>query len=138
MSGRTVRTAAIRMAGGILFAFLLLPVSPQPAAACDVSYQYQPKIDFGNLGSRHTCATSTSLAGSVVVFALALTALAAVGVMAIRRESRAMELDGSTETALSDYLAAAGGGADGGPTRPHRSPSVDIQDEDAERSEPAG
>ena len=96
---RAVRTAAVAVTA------LVLPLlAPSSASACDVGVGYRPEISFGRGGlAGGRCETGTSLTGALLLFLLALAALAALGVVAYRRGQ-----------AAAAALAGAGGGAGAG------------------------
>ncbi|WP_192809157.1 hypothetical protein [Actinomadura montaniterrae] len=111
----TRRTSAVRaigfVLGTLLCAALVLPLAPQSASACDVSYEYKPTVDLKHFGHTRACSTSTSLGGATIVAVLALGALAAGGAMAFKRGAAAVGASSAgpgPAPALIAYLRATG------------------------------
>ncbi|MEX5635531.1 hypothetical protein [Parafrankia sp. FMc2] len=108
MSTRRAHALPRRLAGAVVFAFLLLILGGQPAAACDVSYQYRPSLDIEDLtalNSRQTCSTSTSLVGITAVALLAVLALVTAGAVVVRRGALVARARGGEDAVLIHYLA---------------------------------
>jgi len=97
------------IAGAVLMACLVLPLTARPAAACSVGIGYQPTINLSqpNMGLGHPCTDGTSITGAVIVAVLAIGALAAAGIAAYRRGGAAAG-PSSPDQALATYLDAAG------------------------------
>lgn len=125
MTGRGAIAVPARVILGAAFlACLVLPLSPQAASACDVSYGYKPSLSLSEPGfglHKKACSTPTSLTGAALVALLALAALGATVAKAVRKgEAAAGTLTEQTDPAqvLSGYLRATGM-ATGGPGEPH-------------------
>ncbi|GAA4501635.1 hypothetical protein GCM10023191_052010 [Actinoallomurus oryzae] len=84
------RRAAGVAAGAFLLACLVLPLSAPPASACNVGYVYKPTMSLNkpHMGLRKPCSTRTSMAGVAMVVMLTAGALAAAGVLALRKGER--------------------------------------------------
>ena len=97
------------IAGAVLMACLVLPLTARPAAACSVGIGYQPTINLSqpNMGLGHPCTDGASITGAVIVAILATSALTAAGVAAYRR-GEATARPSSPDEALARYLDAAG------------------------------
>jgi hypothetical protein len=117
MTGRkliAVTAPAVRIVfGALLLACLMLPLAPQQAWACGVSYGHLPSFRFDQprMGLGNECSNTSSLAGAVIVAVLAILVLAAAGARAFERaEATAGSLadQGGSAQALSDYLSATG------------------------------
>lgn len=115
MTGRkltAVPVPAVRMAfGALLLACLMLPLTPQQAWACGVSYRHLPsfKLDQPQLGLGTECSNTISLLGAAIVAVLAISVLAAAVARAFgRAKATAGSLagQGGSAQALSDYLSA--------------------------------
>ncbi|WP_433139832.1 hypothetical protein ACQPZ8_40095 [Actinomadura nitritigenes] len=109
MTRRALRFAA----GTVLAAGLLLPLAPQRASACDVSYDYKPSLDLRkhDFGHGHTCSTGTSLGGVTIVVLLAFGALSAAAATAYKRGAATAGGPSSgpgTSLTLTAYLQATG------------------------------
>jgi hypothetical protein len=112
MTGRKTSVLLARalglVAGAVLMACLVLPLTERPAAACSVGIGYPPTIDLSkpNMGFGYPCTDGTSITGSVMVAVLVTGALAAAGMAAYRRgEASAGPV--SPDQALATYLDAA-------------------------------
>jgi hypothetical protein len=120
MTGRKTPVLLARaldlVAGTVLMACLVLPLTTRPAAACSVGIGYQPTIDISkpNIGLGNPCTDGTSITGAVIVAVLIAGALTAAGITACRR-GEATAKPSSPDEAHATYLDAAGVAP---PTRP--------------------
>lgn len=113
---RLARTALRVAVGSALLTCLILPLSPRPAAACDVSIDYKPSLTISlrhGLGHTEPCTTGTSVAGSVVVALLALGAVAAAANAARKRGAARAEGADLTAYLRATGVAGPGDGAEG-------------------------
>ncbi|MFD0690898.1 hypothetical protein [Actinomadura fibrosa] len=115
MTRRPARRATLHLFGlllGTLFAALLiLPLTPQQASACDVSYAYRPSIDLEHFGRTRTCSTGTSLVGVALVSVVTVGALTATGFLVYRRGAATAGTPpgrSAPAPALAAYLQATG------------------------------
>ncbi|MGW2818728.1 hypothetical protein [Streptomyces sp. NPDC001415] len=111
---RAGRGFAARLVVAMVLALcVVLPTAPA-ASACSVGVGYKPSISMRDLREHPTCSAATSATGSVVVAVLALGALAAAGVLVLRRAERQVHAEqapddaGGQRPALAAYLAATG------------------------------
>ncbi|MCP2341325.1 hypothetical protein [Actinomadura rupiterrae] len=104
---RLVRPARLVVLAA-LAACLVLPLAPQQASACDVSYDYKPQLNLGkpNMGRSKTCSTGTSSVGVVLVAIAAFGALALAGTVVLRRATSLLPTPPGEDQALTDYLQA--------------------------------
>ena len=113
MTGRKTPVLLARalglVAGTVLMACLVLPLTASPAAACSVGIGYQPTIDMSkpSMGLGSPCTDGTSITGAAVVAVVAIGALAAAGIAACRRAERSAG-SSSPGQVLAAYLNAAG------------------------------
>ena len=82
-----IRRGLAAVATAALLVCLTLPLTAQPASACDVSYGYKPSLNLNkpNMGRSAACSTGTSLAGAFFVALLAVGAVVAGGALAYRK-----------------------------------------------------
>lgn len=82
-----IRRGLAAVATAALLVCLTLPLTAQPASACDVSYGYKPSLNLNkpNMGRSAQCSNGTSLAGAFFVALLALGAVVAGGALAYRK-----------------------------------------------------
>lgn len=82
-----IRRGLAAVATAALLVCLTLPLTAQPASACDVSYGYKPSLslDKPNMGRSAQCSNRTSLAGAFFVALLAVGAVVAGGALAFRK-----------------------------------------------------
>jgi hypothetical protein len=82
-----IRRGLAAVATAALLVVLALPLTAQPASACDVSYGYKPSLNLNkpNFGRGAACSTGTSLAGAFFVALLAVGAVVAGGALAYRK-----------------------------------------------------
>ncbi|MFB9834904.1 hypothetical protein [Actinoallomurus acaciae] len=82
-----IRRGLAAVTTAALLVCLTLPLTAQPASACDVSYGYKPSLNLNkpNMGRSAQCSNRTSLAGAFFVALLALGAVVAGGALAYRK-----------------------------------------------------
>lgn len=111
MTVRRLLPGAVRVVVlAALAACLALPLAPQRASACDVSYDYKPQLDLGrpDLGRGKTCSAGTSSVGVLLFTVAVLGGLAAAGSVVVRRGAALLPSPPGEDQALTDYLQATG------------------------------
>ncbi|WP_329091892.1 MULTISPECIES: hypothetical protein [unclassified Streptosporangium] len=92
----------------------MLPLAPQQALACGVSYGHMPsfRFDLPRLGLDRRCSNAASLTGAGIVAMLTISGVVIVGARAFRRGEavarKTLSRWGEPAEVLSDYLTVTG------------------------------